>query len=762
MLADRSAARILCLIASIGVGASCLGVVAAEAAEPAGAVDDLSLQAELVFWQSMKDTQNPEELRAYLGAYPEGRFASLARARLKALAGEAGGETAGETADRSSRMPKDPLPGTRADTGGQAGASVSQGPGTGFRDCDGCPPMVVVPAGRFDMGSNEPGSKPVHQVVIQRPFAIGIHEVTVAQWEACMTEGACRQGPPPGRQGNLPVANVSWEDAQSYLRWLSAKTGRTYRLPSEAEWEYAARAGTATRYWWGNEKAAGRANCADCGSPWDGRDASPVGSFQPNPFGLFDVHGNVWEWTQDCWIETYQGAPGDGTPRLVGDCLSRVIRGGSWALDHEYMRSSRRSRYDRDVRYHLNGFRVVSELPAAAGPAPADGNLPFEAAVLEAANRVFANAPAAVPGSAPETVVIDPLVDGLTGAESVATRAIGSRVAALVRDRYAQFGVKDFSAASAASRYVVVGTFTGVNKQRESTGVREAYRVCLRLLDLEAGKVVSGAKVFASPTGVDITPTAFFRDSPVWLADPATQAYIDSCQATKPGDPVDRSYSDRIRAAALLKEAIDAYEKEEYGRSRDLFMRAAETKEGHQLRTYNGLYLTSWKLGERRQAAQAFAKLVEYGLDNRRLGVKFPFSPGSTEWLAAAEADGQPDLWLAQIARATAPRKDCLEIVGHTHRSAQEMLDQRLSLQRAEYVMRRLEAEAPELRARMIATGKGSEESRIGTGTADARDALDRRIELDAIACSRSASEAANDRKPSAGRAVTSLPPQMR
>ena len=226
--------------------------------------------------------------------------------------------------------------------------------------------MVVIPAGSFEMGSNRhrPEEKPVHQVSIDRPFAIGIYEITVGEWDACLRAGECRYSPEKvdGERERLPISNVSWDDALQYVGWLSRKTGEEYRLPSEAEWEYAARAGTTTLFWWGNEPGAKQANCKDCGGPWGGKQASPVGIFRPNPFKLHDVHGNVWEWTMDCWNNSYQGAPTDGGPWTRGDCLSRVLRGGAWKLEHKYMRSSRRGRYDRDVRYYLNGFRVVKTL----------------------------------------------------------------------------------------------------------------------------------------------------------------------------------------------------------------------------------------------------------------------------------------------------------------------------------------------------------------------------------------------------------------
>ncbi|MGB5451975.1 MAG: SUMF1/EgtB/PvdO family nonheme iron enzyme [Sedimenticolaceae bacterium] len=606
-------------------------------------------------------------------------------------------------------------------------------PGDTYRDCDACPEMVVVPAGRLEMGSvgNRAEETPVHSVVIPGPFAIGVYEVTVDEWDACLREGGCRQSPQQGQEGRLPMVNISWDDAQRYVAWLSAKTGRKYRLPTEAEWEYAARAGSSTLFWWGDAPGDTRANCADCGGAWGGKSTAPVGSFQPNPFGLHDVHGNAWEWTGDCWNPSYTGAPADGTPWLRGDCISRVLRGGSWALDHDYMRSARRSRYDRDVRYYLNGLRVVSELPARK-----EGDMPFAATVQDAAQKVFSKAPAAAPGSGPAAVIIDPLIDGLSGTQSVATQAMGAQLVELLSTRYPQFVVQDPAASGGGQTpYVVIGTFTGVNKERKTTGERVAYRICLVLLDVRSGRIASKAKVFSQADGVDIMPSPFFRDSPAWLPDPYTQAYIRTCQATKPGDPIDPLYADRLRTSALINEAIAAYEDGDYRRSQELFGRAAGTPGGDQLRILNGLYLSSWALGQHQQAAAAFDRIVDLGLDGGRLTIKFPFGPNSTDLLMDEADTGQTNLWLTQIARGVVRRGGCLEIVGHTQRGGPEILNERLSLRRAEYVMRRLAAEAPALRDRMIATGRGSTGNLVGSGKGGSEDALDRRIEFELIGC---------------------------
>ena len=232
-----------------------------------------------------------------------------------------------------------------------------------FRDCPTCPELVVVPAGSFVMGSQLYWRQ--HQVTIPQPFAVGVYEVTFGEWDACVSGGGCGYRPRDGGRGRgrRPVMNVNWEDAQAYVGWLSEQTGKRYRLLSEAEWEYVARAGTTTEYWWGDEIGRNRANCNGCGSQWDDERTAPVGSFQPNGFGLYDVHGNVWEWVQDCWNRGYAGAPRDGRAWETGDCSRRVLRGGSWYYEPRYLRSANRIRNTADYRFNSSGFRIARSLP---------------------------------------------------------------------------------------------------------------------------------------------------------------------------------------------------------------------------------------------------------------------------------------------------------------------------------------------------------------------------------------------------------------
>lgn len=375
----------------------------------------------------------------------------------------------------------------------------------------------------------------------------------------------------------------------------------------------------------------------------------------------------------------------------------------------------------------------------SAPPATPPPTQPYDKAVLSAATALFKNAklPAeGMPAQAKYAVVIDPLIDGMTGAQSVATQAMGVRLATMMREQYPQFDVQAFSAANVAkSPLVLIGTFTGVNAERKTAGPREAYRICLALADLRSGKLVSKGLAFALPDGVDPTPLAFFRDTPAWSEDPATEGYIKTCQGTKAGDPINPLYLDRIIAAALVAEAIDAYDAGRYQEALELYGNALATPAGNQFRVHNGIYLAHWKLGHRQQAAAAFGKIVDYGLEHRRLAVKFLFRPGSTAFVNDPKLSGPYPVWLKTIAQRTSGVSSCLEVTGHTSPTGPEPLNERLSLLRAEYVKTRLEGISPTLAKRMIANGVGSRQTMVGTGRDDASDALDRRVEFKVIGC---------------------------
>jgi formylglycine-generating enzyme required for sulfatase activity len=292
--------------------------------------------AELALWQSVEKLGTADAYRAYLAQYPKGQFSSVAQLQLAAL--------------------------TRPVTA----SSSSPSPLGVFRDCPDCPEMVHIPAGSFLMGSpeNEPAREswdgPQHRVRVPA-FSIGKYDVTFDEWDACLAAGGCT--PRPSDQGwgrgRRPVINVNKDDVQQYVSWLSRRTGKTYRLPTEAEWEYAARAGTTTAYYWGDAIEGRHANCAGCGSQWDNKQTSPVGSFSPNPWGLYDMLGNVWQLTQDCWHGNYIDAPTDGSAWTT-KCSSGVYRGGSWA-NTTYVRSAARGSVDPSARVEKSGFRLTRD-----------------------------------------------------------------------------------------------------------------------------------------------------------------------------------------------------------------------------------------------------------------------------------------------------------------------------------------------------------------------------------------------------------------
>jgi hypothetical protein len=370
--------------------------------------------------------------------------------------------------------------------------------------------------------------------------------------------------------------------------------------------------------------------------------------------------------------------------------------------------------------------------PAATRPPPTP--VAFEKALLQAANDLLAKANLE---DAPQKValVIDPLIDGVTGAESNATQLMERRIVDLVRNNYPRFEVARFSAASLAkSPVVLIGTFTAINNAGLGGGPRDAYRICLALADLHTRKIISKGVARAQREGIDATPTSFFAESPVFAKDASTDAYVKSCQGAQPGDPIEQIYTDRILVASLINDGIQAYNAKRYKDALDLYQNALATPGGEQLRVLNGIYLASYELHRRNDASEAFGKVVDYGLKGERLAVKFLFRPGSTEFVR--ERISAPyGTWVEKIAERTVAKKACLEIVGHTSATGLAAVNDRLSILRAQYIKDRLEADASELRGRLIAAGRGSRELIVGTGKDDASDAVDRRVEFKVIQC---------------------------
>lgn len=360
--------------------------------------------------RQLQERGRPDEIQSFLSLFPDSRHAAELRQReqeLTASAGATGGwagaappVTAAATSQKPAAAPDSapstPPPASPSDqtrvataappeinpaTAGAADAQrkvpeprvaaagavappkVGRGDEATFQDCPTCPVMVKIPGGSFMMGqgADDQSALPVHKVTLQ-PFSLAQHSVTVAEWKACTAEGACSFMPRMVKAGDrTPVHNISWDDAQRYIAWLSQKTGHRYRLPSEAQWEYAARGNTTTRYWWGNDVGVALANCQDCGGNQDRATPLPVESFKPNPFGLYDILGGVAQWTADCWTPNYQGASSDGSPRDQKNCQQRVVRGGSFRADRNNITATSRNYYDASVRYIAHGFRVASD-----------------------------------------------------------------------------------------------------------------------------------------------------------------------------------------------------------------------------------------------------------------------------------------------------------------------------------------------------------------------------------------------------------------
>ena len=237
-------------------------------------------------------------------------------------------------------------------------------PGAAFRDCPACPEMLVVPSGNFMMGSKDGkyDERPVHRVTIARAFAVGKYEVTWDEWDACVSDGGCDNVPVTKAGGDngwgkgpRPVIKVSWHDAQAFAAWLNTKVpDAPYRLLSEAEWEYAARAGTATQFHWGDEFDASKAN--------DRNKTVPVGQYAPNGFGLYDMHGNVLEWVQDCYLESYEGAPDNGRSVAETPGCPRVLRSGAWSYGPRVLRAANRYGTPPGDRINIVGIRIAKTL----------------------------------------------------------------------------------------------------------------------------------------------------------------------------------------------------------------------------------------------------------------------------------------------------------------------------------------------------------------------------------------------------------------
>ncbi len=388
----------------------------------------------------------------------------------------------------------------------------------------------------------------------------------------------------------------------------------------------------------------------------------------------------------------------------------------------------------------VGGLVLVWGLAACANNAatPTASTEPalFDEAVNEATDSLASQTqrlPAFVAQLDKRALVIDPMIDGASGQQTVVTRQLEEKVVARLASKHAALPVLPFKLASLnRSQYVMTGTMTRI--QDAKLGARAPFQINLALTELKSGTVVAQASSRARGAGLDTTPTPYYRDSPVLVKDKIVDGYIRTSQ-TAPGQPAVRDYFDRLATATTINEATQAYNGEKYQEALDLYKTALAAPYGEQLRTLNGIYLASWKLGRLQEAEQAFGKVVALGIASNNLGVKFLFNPGTTDFWSDTKVSGPYAIWVRQIAKQTAQSKVCMDIVGHTSRTGGEAFNEKLSAQRAAAIRQKLGTEAGELSARTKTSGLGFRENIIGTGTDDASDALDRRVEFKIVAC---------------------------
>jgi hypothetical protein len=360
----------------------------------------------------------------------------------------------------------------------------------------------------------------------------------------------------------------------------------------------------------------------------------------------------------------------------------------------------------------------------------------FDEAVTVATDSLLAQLQQRLGSPKPDAkrgVVIDPMVDAASGQQTATTHLLEQRVADRLRTGSSPLDVMPFQIANLSqAQYLLTGTMTRTPSSQ--SGAPPVFQINLALTDLKDGTVVAQASSRARDEGLDTNPTPYYRDSPVVVKDNVVDGYIATSQ-TAPGRPADPVYFERVATATTISEATVAYNSDQYQEALALYQTAAGKPGGDQLRVLNGIYLASWKLGRAKDAEDAFGKVVAMGLENNNLGVKFLFNPGTTTFWSDPQVSGPYGFWLRQIARQAVLARVCLNVVGHTSLTGSQAYNDRLSLQRAIYIKKRLETEAPQLAPRTKAAGMGFRENLVGTGTDDARDALDRRVEFKLIGC---------------------------
>ena len=375
--------------------------------------------------------------------------------------------------------------------------------------------------------------------------------------------------------------------------------------------------------------------------------------------------------------------------------------------------------------------------PAAPEPTPAAAPAAFADVMARAGEQLLREAQAVVVAGGPRELVIDPLIDASTGQQTAGTVQMGQQLATLIKSRAPQWSVRPLTRISLASQpLLLIGTLTAINTQGMRDENADAFRVCLVLIDLRTGKLVAKRVDRATLATVSAEPTPFFRDSPTWALDRTAAAYVKSCQGSSPGESVDPAYLLRLPAAAIVAEAQAAFAENKMAEAYRLFREAQPVADPDDLRILNGLYLTGWRTGKKKEATETFGRIVGIGLDRKSLPIKIFFNPGQTTLLASADLQAQYAVWLREVAFQVGVRETCMKVVGHTSRTGSAAGNLALSQRRAAIVKQTLERLNRSLDTRLSSEGVGANEIIVGLGTDDMRDALDRRVEFRTVDCS--------------------------
>jgi flagellar motor protein MotB len=386
---------------------------------------------------------------------------------------------------------------------------------------------------------------------------------------------------------------------------------------------------------------------------------------------------------------------------------------------------------------------ALGALVGCAAPPPATNiseELPFEQAVAQATDGLAAQTqklPAFLANVQSQiskrSIVLDPMLDAATGQQTAATVLLENRVSERLTAKANAFEILPFQSANLArAQYLLTGTMTRV--EGSNAARKRALQLNLALTELKTGTVVAQASALARDEGLDHTPLAYYRDSPVLVKDKVIEGYART-SATPPGQRGDAFYLERIAAATVINEATALYNQERYVEALGQYRSALAMPTGEQIRVMNGIYLSTVKLGRTVEAEQAFGRVVALGIAYNELGVKFLFNPGSTDFWSDPRVSGAYGMWLRQIAKESNAAKVCMNVVGHTSRTGSEQLNDVLSLQRANVIKQRLAAESAVLGGRTKTVGMGFRQNIVGSGTDNAVDALDRRVEFKIIPC---------------------------